>query len=784
MKRSEVTGYLNIMLPPKRTTPTFLLCFFLILGWGFQARGEPAQPQATEESSGESEVPAAPETEAPGDAEPLVPLEGEELELAASVFAANCAMCHGEDGTAAGDLNLVDELWKHGGELAEIEKTIREGAPGTKMTPKADDLTDPQITLVARYVKHLALQMHGMTPEPERKAATELTDQLAARLPPAEQGEVIPSDSIVDHYIFGKMKADEVPYAGLCSDGEFFRRVHLDLWGRLPDAEAVREFLADTDPNKRDALIDKLLWIEPGGWGGPPEDEQEFSKVLKAGDYVGPWQVDDAFVSKWRCFFEDLFRNKYTYAGVHYFSTAEGLREYIKLFLQHNLPYDFFARELLTATALSGKNSGPSGYLIRNAVKRGGEAHHEDTCDEIAVNATQDFLGVNAQCISCHDGANHLEKSNLWLTQRKREEFWRQAAFFGETRIFSASKDSREFVLIDGPTLRQKPNWRGDVGYRMDAASTLRIPRDATAEITPAFLLSAEAPSQGSNLREEFARMVTSDLQFAKVIVNLIWAKLMTVGIVDPPLEWDLARQDPANPPPAPWTIQPSHPELLTVLAKDFQRNNYDLRHLMRIICRSRAYQLSSRFEGEYKPEWDRYYARRLVRRLSAEETYDALAKATNVFGHGAGAKPKVPVRFTTEWTGWAMDLPGPLLENQFCDEALKDFLFFFNRSNRELKWPDSKSSIVQTSLLLYSDLVRRKVLAKTEDSRVGTLLTQDPPLSNFELVEELYLHTLSRQPTAYEMAEAVKHLEEYRDKGLENLQWALVNKLEFIVNY
>ena len=80
------------------------------------------------------------------------------------------------------------------------------------------------------------------------------------------------------------------------------------------------------------------------------------------------------------------------------------------------------------------------------------------------------------------------------------------------------------------------------------------------------------------------------------------------------------------NPPPAPWTIQPSHPELLDALARDFQDHNFGLRYLMRTICRSKAYQLSSRFSGEYKPEYDRYYARKLVRRLSAEEIYDAIS--------------------------------------------------------------------------------------------------------------------------------------------------------------
>ena len=85
---------------------------------------------------------------------------------------------------------------------------------------------------------------------------------------------------------------------------------------------------------------------------------------------------------------------------------------------------------------------------------------------------------------------------------------------------------------------------------------------------------------------------------------------------------------------------------------------------------------------------------------------------------------------------------------------------------------------------MLNSELVKKKLLATTEGSRVSKLLQQSPPLSNHQLVEELFLTTLSRFPTTNELAESVAHLEAYRDQGVEDLQWALINQLEFIVNY
>ena len=213
----------------------------------------------------------------------------------------------------------------------------------------------------------------------------------------------------------------------------------------------------------------------------------------------------------------------------------------------------------------------------------------------------------------------------------------------------------------------------------------------------------------------------------------------------------------------------------------------------MATICKSHAYQLSSRFEGEYKPEYDRYYARKLVRRLSAEEVYDAIAKSTGILGHGVDWQPHFPNRYWfPTWSGYAMDLPSPMNGSEFCSLDLKRFLFFFGRGDRSTKEPDTKTSIMQASLMMNSDLVREKILAKTKGSRVQTLLEKTPPWTwdkpdrpmKDEIVDELFLCTLSRYPTPEEKVASVDHIERYRDKGVEDLQWALINKPEMMVNY
>ncbi|MBM3776228.1 MAG: DUF1553 domain-containing protein, partial [Acidobacteria bacterium] len=574
----------------------------------------------------------------------------------------------------------------------------------------------------------------------------------AKPLPPRRQ-------NYIDDFIFNKIEAAKIPHAGLAPDAEFFRRANLDLWGRIPDAEDVRKFLADPDPGKREKLVDRLLGLD-------------YKEKPGHDDYKGPWLVPDPFLAKWTYWFSDLFQN-----GPQGLEGRNAFRQYIHFFLKYNLPYDRIVREMLTATALSAEFSGPANFLIRNQVDgfRDADVMHEDTCDEIAVASFKAFLGINLECVSCHDGAGHLEKINLWLSQRKREEFWRQASFFGSIRVFRPALANQEFALVEGPPLRPETHWTGGGdGYRTDAPSVLRIARKK-ADVSPAFLLTGERPAAGANPREEFARMLTGHPQFAKATVNLTWSALMTVGIVDPPFGWDLARQDPKNPPPEPWTIQPSHPELLEALAADFRKHNYDLRRLMRVIATSTAYQLSSRAEGPWKPEYDRFYARKLVRRLSAEEIYDAIAKATGVF-------TPIQVAGTGKKVNYVMETFGP---NDVSEPGMRRFLDFFGQSNRKTALPEARpGSIIQAALMLNSDLVKGRVKASAKDSTVQKLLSKEPPLGHEQLAEELFLATLSRFPTAGEKKTSVAFLARYRDQGAEDLQWSLINKLEFLFNY
>jgi hypothetical protein len=579
-------------------------------------------------------------------------------------------------------------------------------------------------------------------PTENRKSLDRLTQTVSSHLV-AGPRIAVRRKNYIDDYIFGKMEHDKVPYAGLSSDTEYLRRVTLDLTGRLPEVEAIHKFVKDTDPEKRDKLIDSLVATPVAGLRG---------------------QLTTPFLDRWTYWFGDLFRSN----DGHLSKGREIFYDYIYSALQENLPYDALVRELLTSQSRSNWSNGPVNYFARDYVNETDDSiiNNEDTYDQWAITSYKVFLGISMECISCHGGAGHLEKINLWLSTKKREELWNQAAFFAKSRLWRPYGDYSQFALTEDGK-----------GYDLTRHSVTRMQR-YPAEVKPIFLLAGEGPSPGENLREAYARMLTSNLQFAKATVNLFWAELMGVGLVDPPFAFDLDRQDPNRPPPAPWTLQPTHPELLEALAKDFQAHHYDLRYLITLITKSSAYQLSSRFEGEWKGEYANYFARHFIRRLPAMQIWDAICQSTGVF-------LEIPIRRSDKKVKYMMQVLDPDDLNQTEVKPLADFAASFGLYSRFAVGDDaggSKGTIIQASILLNNPLVRERVCVQ-KGSRLEALLNHEPPYTNGQIVEELFLATLSRLPTEEEKNMSVKLLQDYRTQGAEDLLWGLINHLEFIAN-
>ena len=420
----------------------------------------------------------------------------------------------------------------------------------------------------------------------------------------------------------------------------------------------------------------------------------------------------------------------------------------------------------------------PDNYFVLNRL---------DFMDAMAIGFGRTFLGINMDCISCHDGARHLEPLNLYLTSKKRSEFHQQAAFWARLNMAPFNMTTGNAVLND-----RNPGYVTDDDAPYHTGAESRFPRDGKT-YEPAFILTGEKPRPGIDPRKELARLVTSHIQFSRATVNVVWGRLMTVGFVEPYDGFDLARIDPDNPPPKPWTLQPTNPWLLDAMAKDFQAHNYSLHHLIKSIMKSSAYQLSAQFPGEWKDAYAPYYARRYARVISGAEAADNVAQVTGVpydFSWAGQGMKRVkqlasPIDVNPpQRVGGVNDLGG---EGTVEGNSIRALMQSFFQSTRETPaLLTNRPSAVQAMLMMTAPTVVDRVAAKSRPAaanRLQRLLASSK--TDSELVEELFLSSLSRRPRPEEMEVATRILKEgERKQKAEDLQWALLNTVEFLLNH
>lgn len=554
------------------------------------------------------------------------------------------------------------------------------------------------------------------------------TEAYAAKMSGPSNALALGSSNFIDDRIFSKIAADNIPASGLSSDAEFVRRVYLDTTGRIPSSRDVRLFLQSQDPDKRATLIDQLL-------------------------------NSDEFKDRMTLWLGDLVRNT---AAILFPTARMTYYQYLKGAVAQNIPYNQLAHDLITGKG-DNYTVGAANYVAREFA--GGPI--QDTYDNLTVAVSKQFLGVPLECITCHNGAYHLEQINLYLSNKTRRQLWGMSAFF------SGAKFERT------PITQNEYKWNiSDVrsnGYDTRARGGLRPPRvvenNEPPVVPPAYLFTRQTPAS-SDYREQLARLIVADPQFARATVNRLWREFMGVGIVDPVDAFDLARQDPANPPAAPWTVQPSHPELLNDLAREFQSSGYDLKHMISLILKSNTYQLSARFDGVWDDRYARYFARHMARRLSAEQMHDSIGMATQLPGNYTVEGMSAPVP-------WAVQLPDPTEPRS--NGAVVGLLNIFQRGDRNISERPALAtgSIFQSLTLMNNGFVTQRVKTSTPNSLVQRL--RGMGYSSDQVIDELFLSTLSRYPTAQERSLASNTLGSSMTNGLEDLHWTLINKLDFI---
>ena len=542
--------------------------------------------------------------------------------------------------------------------------------------------------------------------------------------------------NFIDQKLFAKMAGDKVAPAPKSNDIEFLRRAYVDITGRIPTPEAAQAFLESADADKRGKLIEQLL-------GSP------------------------AYADQLTTFWANKFKVTRSHESIGTFG-RNVFYEWLRKSIADDRPYDSFARELISAAG--EVDTVPGTQFFARWMDVNGPV--QDSWDDITDKITTTFLGYKTECISCHNGRAHLEKINLFLTKRTRNQFWQMSSWLSRMQFVRWSDDNIGFrprVIIND---RNYGSYTGSVSPTNPGNRPIRI----NAITEPVYLTTGEKP-QGVDWRQQYARILTADKQFARATVNHIWAYLFSHGIVDPPEAWDFERTDPKKPPPGDWPLQNTHPELLEQLADFFIANNYQFKPLLRQILNSEAYQLSSNYAGRWDPAYVKYFARHEARRLSAEELYDSLITATRT-------EQPMQVAGIDRVLWYANQLPDPTEPS--TDFRIVDFMNNLGRGN----WITIDRSSEPTILgLLYSmndtQNVNRTLgnSSASVSSRSRILEVDATSATDQEAIGKLFLATLSRFPTDPEMTTALKYRNGARAQWLSDLQWALVNKLDFIFN-
>ena len=259
---------------------------------------------------------------------------------------------------------------------------------------------------------------------------------------------------------------------------------------------------------------------------------------------------------------------------------------------------------------------------------------------------------------------------------------------------------------------------------------------------------------------------------FAKAIVNRIWRNYMGRGLVE--AEDDLRETNP-----------PSNRELLDTLASDFVKNKYDVKHLMRVILTSAAYQRSSKPLMENAAD-DRFYSRYLLRRLPGEVILDAYSDITGVSTpfdkiNSAGGDAITPIGTYPAGTR-ATQVPDSLATSRFLDA--------FGRAERIQTCScerTSDASVTQALHLNNGHTLNDKL--RDKNSSVAKWIAAE--LTDEQIVDRVFLLALSRKPTATEkkkflviLADAAKDGAQSRREGIEDFVWAVLTGREFLFNH
>lgn len=549
----------------------------------------------------------------------------------------------------------------------------------------------------------------------------------------------------IDALVRQGWEANSLQPSRRATDGEWCRRVYLDLVGRIPKVDELDAFLGSKSRDKRTALVDRLL-----------------------GD-----EYADEYARNWKTLWTNILIGRTGGTERRSITSRAGMEEYLDSSFRDNKPYHTMVRELVTAVGGARPDmddyNGAVNFLVEKLDEGGVQA---------AAKTAQVFLGMSVQCTQCH---NHP------FNEHKQNQFWELNAFFRQTRVNVErydDDDPRRATLVDVDFAGEGKMLGGDNrrevflemrnGKLVDrdqaelhSAPTYYELRNGQLQVAyPVFVdgtsLAEKFASQGPDYgnsgrldqvhrRQELAELILASSSLEAAAVNRMWAHFFGYGFTKP--VDDMGSHNPA-----------SHPDLLAELAAAFRQSGFDMQRLMRWIVLSEAYSLSSRAgagNADDDPEQGRppAFSKFYVRQMQAEQLYESLLAATEA---DAGMKQFDRGVMKTQW----LEQFTTALGNDEGTEATT-----FN------------GSIPQALTMMNGELARRA--CRTDGGSLLDKIANDAELSNRDKFNYLYRAALSRLPGKDEANACNQLLAGRYGNVVETLQdvwWALLNSNEFIL--
>ena len=381
--------------------------------------------------------------------------------------------------------------------------------------------------------------------------------------------------------------------------------------------------------------------------------------------------------------------------------------------IANNVPMDEIVKDLITSSGGTFTHPATNFYQVeRDNLK-------------ITENVAQVFMGMRLQCAQCH---NH--PFDRWT----QDEYYSFASFFSQVGRKNGA-DPREKIIYNRKS--------GEINHPVHKKP---MPPKFLGDQTP------EIP-KGGDRREVLADWLASPQNpfFAQNLANLVWAHFFGQGIIEPVDDVRVS-----NP--------PSNPELLNQLSKKFTDYKYDFKKLVRDVCNSRTYQLSTQTNPSNETD-TRNFARSQLRRLRAEVMLDVISQATETKNKFQG-------------------LPLGAKAIQIADGRVSNyFLTTFGRAKRETVC--SCEVVMDPSLSQALHLLN----GETTNKRIGQGRVVESGLKEGkktdQIIDELYLRCYSRKPRESEKAKLLSSLDPKDPReGLEDIFWALLNSKEFMFNH